>query len=159
MEKEQNSQTGGAGMVYLTTILDDMWRGLKKFYWILLLIISVTSSLFYMQTKKSYSPVYQAYSSFVVNTKTAYAYDTTYYNKATASQMSKTFPYILTSGALNQVVAESLGLSYVPATITAEAMEDTALFTIKVTASDPQTAYDVLQAVIQNYPSVAEYII
>ncbi len=156
MEKEQNSQVG---MVYLTTILDDMWRGLKKFYWVFLLIISVASSLFYVQAKKSYTPVYQAYSSFVVNSKTAYAYDTTYYNKATASQMSKTFPYILTSGALNQVVAESLGLDYVPATITAEAMEDTALFTIKVTASNPQMAYDVLQAVIENYPVVAEYII
>ena len=47
----------------------------------------------------------------------------------------------------------------VPATITADSMEGTALFTIRVRAKDPQTAYDVLQAVIKNYPSVAEYII
>lgn len=147
------------GFMNFAVILDDMWRGMKKFYWIFLVIISAAATLFYVQARRSYTPSYQAYASFVVNVASAYNYDNTYYNETTAEQMSKTFPYILTSGALNQVVAESLDMSYVPATITAEAMENTALFTIRVTAGDPQIAYDVLQAVIENYPSVAEYII
>ena len=151
MEREQNNRTDLTGIMNFAIILDDMWRGLKKFYWWFLLIISVSATLFYIQARRSYTPMYEAYSSFVVNVATAYDYDNTYYNKTTAEQMSKTFPYILTSGALNQVVAESLGMSSVPATITAEAMEDTPLFTIRVTAGDPQMAYDVLQAVIENY--------
>lgn len=56
-------------------------------------------------------------------------------------------------------MAESLGVDSIPASISAEAIQDTSIFTINVTASDPQTAYDVLQAVIQYYPQVAEYII
>ena len=56
-------------------------------------------------------------------------------------------------------MAESLGVDSIPASISAEAIQDTSIFTINVTASDPQIAYDVLQAVIQYYPQVAEYII
>ena len=102
---------------------------------------------------------YQAYSSFVVETKTAYGYNQSYSDETTAGQLSKTFPYILTSGALSDIVAESLGVDSIPASISAEAIQDTSIFTINVTASDPQIAYDVLQAVIKYYPQVAEYII
>lgn len=159
MENQEIKGVGVPQAINLAMIVDDMWRGLKRFGWIFLIVISVVSSLFYLQAKRNYSPVYQAYSSFVVNTRNAYGYSETYYNKATAEQMSVTFPYIMTSSALRQVVAEELGLEYVPGEITAEAVEETALFTIKVTSGNAQMAYDVLQSVITNYPIVAEYII
>ncbi|MGN0299323.1 MAG: polysaccharide biosynthesis tyrosine autokinase [Lachnospiraceae bacterium] len=160
MENEQNSLLQKEmGITVITTIVDDMWRGLKKFWWILLVIISLCTSAMYWRGVKSYTPVYEAYSTFVVNTKTAYGYNATYYNKVTAEQLSKTFPYILTSGVLKQVVANRLGLDSVPASIRAESMSDTALFTIRVRTSQAQMAYDVLQAVIESYPIVAEYII
>ena len=41
----------------------------------------------------------------------------------------------------------------------AVAIEDQNLFELSVTGSDPQQIYDVLQSVIENYPSVAEYVI
>ena len=65
-----------------------------------------------------YSPRYQAYATFVVNAKTAYSSSDTYkeyYNEASADQLSKSFPYILTSGALNDVVAKSLHMDSIPA--------------------------------------------
>ena len=111
MEKEQNNRSDHTGFMYFAVILDDMWRGLKKFYWIFLLIISAAATIFYVQARKTYTPSYQAYASFVVNVASAYNYDSTYYNQTTAEQMSKTFPYILTSGALNEVIAESLRCS------------------------------------------------
>ena len=46
-----------------------------------------------------------------------------------------------------------------PGSVTAESLNDNPIFTIKVTSSDPQKAYDILQSVVKNYPSVAEYII
>ena len=64
----------------------------------------------YMREKTNYTPVYQAYSSFVVETKTAYGYNQSYSDETTAGQLSKTFPYILTSGALSDIVAEVSGL-------------------------------------------------
>lgn len=148
-----------SGILYFTTILDDMWRGFKKFFLLCFLLMAVCGAVMYMREKTNYTPVYQAYSSFVVETKTAYGYNQSYSDETTAGQLSKTFPYILTSGAFSDIVAESLGVDSIPASISAEAIQDTSIFTINVTASDPQIAYDVLQAVIQYYPQVAEYII
>lgn len=159
MEKEQNKSLEEVGILYLTMILDDMWRGFKRFYWIFLAIISICASVFYFRASRYYSPVYTAYTSFVVSTDSAYGYSDTYYNKTTATQLSKTFPYILSSGMLNEVVAADLGLDYVPATISAVSTAETALFTLNVTCGDAQMAYDVLQSVVENYPVVAEYII
>ena len=159
MRNEHNSRETDSGILYFTTILDDIWRGFKKFFLLCLIIIAACGAGFYFRAKTSYKPSYQAYSSFVVDTKTAYVYNQDYSNEKTAGQLSKTFPYILTSGALSDIVAESLDVDTIPATITAEAIPDTSIFTINVTASDPDTAYNVLQAVIKYYPEVAEYII
>ena len=43
--------------------------------------------------------------------------------------------------------------------ISANSLEDSSVFTISVTSTSPQDAYDILQSVIKNYPRVAEYII
>lgn len=158
MENRAKNNTDTLELLDITIILDDMWRGFKKFFWLCLLLIIAFSVLFFMRARSSYSPRYEAYSSFVVQAKTAFNYGSSY-DGTVAQQLSRTFPYIITSDVLNEVVAESLGMDSVPASITADAMEDTALFTIRVRAAKPQLAYDVLQAVIENYPSVAEYII
>lgn len=159
MENEQNKSLEEIGVETLAIVIDDVWRGIKRFYWLFLVIISIYATMSYVRASKFYTPIYTAYTSFVVSTNTAYGYSETYYNKTTAVQMSKTFPYILTSGVLSDVVAADLGLSSVPASISAESTGENALFTLKVTSSDPQMAYDVLQSVIKNYPIVAEYII
>ena len=158
MGNERNTEID-SGILYFTTILDDMWRGFKKFFLLCFLLMAVCGGALYLREKTNYTPVYQAYSSFVVETKTAYGYSQSYSDATTAGQLSTTFPYILTSGALSDIVADSLGVDTIPATISAEAIKDTSIFTINVTASNAQTAYDVLQAVIKYYPQVAEYII
>ena len=91
--------------------------------------------------------MYTASATFTVYVKNESQASVTAYNYAAAQQMAKTFPYILTSGALSDVVAKSLDMDSVPATITADSMEGTALFTIRVRAKDAQTAYDVLQEI------------
>ena len=106
MRNEHNSRETDSGILYFTTILDDMWRGFKKFFLLCLIIIAACGAGFYFRAKTSYKPSYQAYSSFVVDTKTAYVYNQDYSNEKTAGQLSKTFPYILTSGALSDIVAE-----------------------------------------------------
>lgn len=159
MESEQNKNLEKIGLLYLTTLLDDMWRGFKKFFWLLILLMGLGGAIFYIRASRSYTPSYTAYTSFVISASTPYEYSQSYTNKTTAEQMSKTFPYILKSGALEQVILEDLGLESMPASINAVSTADTALFTLNVTARDPQVAYDVLQSVIENYPKVAEYII
>ena len=77
-------------------IIDDIWKGFKKFFWIIPVLVLICSGGNYYLSRNSYRPTYQAFASFAINTRTAYGYTDTYYNKTVASQMAKTFPYILT---------------------------------------------------------------
>ena len=160
MKRENDNGENLSGIFNFTTVIDDMWKGFRKSCWILIAIVSVCASAFYFREKLTYQPVYEAYTSFVVNTKTAYGYSDNYYNQSALKQLNSTFPYILTSGVLGQVVAESLGFEkHVPASIWTEVIPDTSIFTIRVRAKSGQLAYDVLQATIKYYPTVAAYII
>lgn len=134
-----------------------MWRTLKRNFVIVFALIIVCAAGSGIWTLKSYTPRYQAYTSFVVGSGTAYS--STYVDNTTAEQMGKTFSYILSSGVLRDVVALDLGIESVTSTISASVMSNTNLFTITVEDGSPQVAYDVLQSVIENYPKVAEYVI
>ena len=92
----------------LATIIDDMWKALVHFFWIVALIVLGFSGIFYLHGRLTYKPQYQAYCTFVVNTETAYGYSNSFYNNAVARQLSSTFPYILTSGVLEEIVADRM---------------------------------------------------
>ena len=140
-------------------LVDDMWKGFKRFFWVIPILVLVCSAGNYYRARASYRPTYTAFTSFAVSTRTAYGYTSTYYNKTVTNQMAKTFPYILTSGTLQEVVKADLGVDTLNGTISAESFENSTVFTIRVTSTKPQDAYDILQAVINNYQSVARYII
>ena len=73
--------------------------------------------------------------------------------------MAEIFPYILSSGVLQDVVAREMGMDYVPGSVSAQAEEGTNLLTMSVTSNDPQMAYDVLHKMIECYPEVAEFVL
>lgn len=155
--KEDNVKE--TNLIDISQLIDDAWKGFKKNWVYLLVLISVCSSIFYLYAKKTYKAEYTAATTFIVNTNQVLNYSGDYYNKVTAEQLAKTFPYIILNNALQHMIAEDLGVSEIPGEITAEAMEETNMVTIKVTSSNPQTAYDILQSVIENYPNVARSVI
>ena len=111
-----------------------------------------------------YVPYYTASSTFTINIQEDQSggnmtQTTSFYDNETAEQMAKTFPYILTSGVLRRKVAKDLGVAVVTGNVKASVAENTNLFTISVTDTDPERAYDTLQSVIENYPTVSEAIV
>ena len=66
---------------------------------------------------------------------------------------------LLDSDLLLDRVKADLGVEYLSGTPSARVIENSNLFTLSVTSRDPQAAYDILQALIKNYPAVAEYVI
>ena len=158
MEKEQlQNKEEELEKIDIIGLVSEFFKSAKKLFWLALLIIAICTAGAYGRSLLSYTPVYEAYTSFVVKSNTSFS--SQYYDRAAAEQLGKTFPYILTSGVLRDVVEKDLGVSYIPSTIQASVMENTNLFTITVRDSSAQRAYDVLQSVITNYPKVAEYII
>lgn len=145
MNEERQENT-----IQITEVLDLFVRSLRRVWWVCLLLIALCSALFGGYARVSYRPQYTASMTFLVNTGSGSA--------ATAAQMAKTFPYILTSGLLDGSVRADTGLSALPA-ISASSEEGTNLCTLSVTGSDAQQCYDVLQSVIVHYPDVAELVV
>jgi capsular polysaccharide biosynthesis protein len=110
-------------------------------------------------------PTYQSSVTFTVRTQelrganmgiTSYSFS---YNRATATQLASTFPSIIRSRILSDIICTDLGISYIPCTLASTSVSGTNMFTVTSTGSEPQITYDVLQSVIKNYPVVAEYVI
>ena len=138
--------------------LSQGWKMFKKTWWLLLLFLVAGTGIMYVKTRFFYTPEYMASASFSVDSgEGSYASD--YTTSVTMDQLSATFPYILESGALKDVVCEDLGVDALNGTITATVVESTNLFQMSVVSGDAQMADDILESVIKNYPTVARYII
>lgn len=158
-EKYQEMPDGEQNKIDIIYFLENMIKRFRETWWLFLLIMLAGVGAGFLKEKVTYQPQYEASASFIVSVGDQSYAISDYYNKISADQMHATFPYILTSGALNKVVAADLGLDGVPGKISAQKLGDTNLFQISVVASDGQTAYDILQSVIENYPQVAKYVI
>ncbi|MCQ2431964.1 MAG: polysaccharide biosynthesis tyrosine autokinase [Clostridia bacterium] len=133
------------------------FSGLLRFWWIILILASIGAGFYALRSFRNYRPHYTSEAILTVSVDVATS--SSYYNTATAKQMAATFPYILTSTQLLDLVKADLGVSNLDATIRASVVEGSNLFTISVTASDPRRAYDVLLSVLDTYPGIADYVV
>jgi capsular exopolysaccharide synthesis family protein len=141
--------------VDVLSFVNDFFHRFKRMWWIVVVLAVLGGLAMYYRASVNYSPSYRAEATASV----ALTYSTSSANRNTAEQMGRVFPYILTSGALKDVIAADLGVKSVPGTISVSNISGTNLLTISVTSSDPQSAYDVLRSVIRNYPEVAQYVV
>lgn len=143
-------------------ILYDYLRGLKKMWWLIPVLVCLFGGLLYVRDIMRYQPMYKSQASFTVSTVTSsenrYSYSF-YYDSSTVKQMAATFPYILESNLLTDLIKNDLGVEVINGAISASAIADSNLFTLAVTSSDPQDAYDILTAAIDHYSEVSAYVI
>lgn len=151
-ESEQNREPE---KIDLTNIVLDFYHGIKRLWWLIIGLMVFFAVQSYFSVGTSYQSQYVA--SATVSVTSVGGMD--YANTQSAQQMAEVFPYILTSGVLQDVVAEDMGLDSVPGSITATADDGTNFLNISVTGSDPQMAYNILMSVINNYPKVAEFVL
>ena len=153
VKETENKNTPEIEKIDILNLIAAFWNGFRKL-WILLLVIVIVCTLrSYFSTSLTYTPQYVASATVSVTTQGG-----SYGNIQSAQEMAAVFPYILTSGVLEDVVKNDMGLDYLPGTISVEAEDGMNMLTISVSSDDPQMAYDTLTSVIKNYPQVAEYI-
>lgn len=155
IKKQENTQN----LIDIFEIGAGLWKVFKNFRVIILAIICICGIVGGIYEKRTYHSQYEATASFIVSVAGGGDATSGYYNQVTMEQLNATFPYILTSGILNRVVANDLGVDVVPGTISASVLEETNLFQIRVVSSEAEQAYDILNSVIENYPAVAKYVI
>ena len=128
----------------LSVFAKDSLRMLLRLFWLPLLLAVVFGALLCYNAKRSYRPMYKASATFTVNVVGMSGASASYYSKSTAEQFARTFPYILTSGVLRNLICEDLKLKTLPASINAYVEGTTTLFTLETTAADPELAYKFL---------------
>lgn len=166
MSDHENSRNTASSEQEITVYISDFWRGFVKFWWVIALLSFLCGGFMFYRNYVRFSPRYQASATFAVHTEnpvlegesglSAYSF---YYNRSSADHLAKVFPYILQSNILQKQVSEDLNLSYMPASVSATCVTGSNLVTLTTTGSNPQQTYDVLLSVLDNYSTVAEYII
>lgn len=137
----------------------DIIKAFRRLWWIAAVLGLVVGGVMFYRGYKNVRTTYTAEASFYITIQNSnYAY-THIYSQGTAAQMAETFPYLLQSELLQDVIKEELNVTYLNGYIAASGVEDTNLFTLSVTSDNAQDAYDILLAVMKYYPEVAEYVI
>ena len=137
----------------------DVLKGLRQQGWLILAMVSLVGTICFFVARFRYSPYYEAYTTFTVNSVSTINYNSRSQKNTAINKMGKVFPYILTSDALKNIVMDDMGYENAeefPATIEATVVKDTNLVTLKVNSEDPQIAYDTLRSVLRNYPSISD---
>lgn len=148
----------GYPKIDLTSLLRGCWRSFRYLMKYGILLMLVLAGLMCFRSWSSYSPVYEASASFTVKVTNPFYGSQAYYNSAAAQQMAATFPHILSSSALNQRVMDELDIPYMPA-VRVSVLGNTNIVSLAVRSGDPKLCYDVLNCVMEIYPSVAEFVV
>lgn len=155
MNETLSSNSEELEKINIVSFLNDLLHRLRSFWWIIILLTVAFGAASYYRTSTHYNPSYTAEATVSVEIVNGGSYA----NRNTAEQMGVIFPYILTSGALSDVIAADLGTSGVPGSISVSCITGTNLLTISVTGSNPDNVYAVLQSVLKNYPEVAQFVV
>lgn len=134
-------------------------KGMRRYLSVLLIMLLVLGAALLFRANRTYVPRYSSTADFVINISGDFGDSNRLYDNKTAQLLSKTFPYIIDSGILDNMVRNDVGAAIDKSQIEGKSEGETNLFSLKVTSDTPENAYDVLQSVIDNYPTVAEYVV
>lgn len=141
-------------------LIHNFFREVKHFWWLILIATVGMAVGMFLYARITYVPLYECKASFTVVTNDIKEGDYMYnYNQYSSSQMSTTFPYILESDLLMNRIKDDLGVEQVNGTITANAVNNSNLFTITVTSDNKKDAKAIIDSVFDNYSDIAEYVI
>lgn len=145
-------------------ILKRFFESFKKLWWISAVCCVVFSVVSYVYFSSTFVPMYRSEVKFTImplvsgdasNGASVYSFN---YNETLAEQMANTFPHVIGSGIMNDIVINDLQRPF-GGSVSAVAVANTNIFEVSVTSTSAQDAYDIINSVMENYPKVAEYIV
>ena len=155
MEKTNELHTGESGTLNfdpIVLLLDVAKR------WLLILLAALMVGVgSYIVTDMGYSPVYKTTTTYVVTTRGTAS--TVYGNLSSTTSLASVFTELLNSSILRKAILQETGAVSFDGSINAEVVPETNLLTVTVTASDPKTAFQVAQAIIDHHESVTYQVV
>ena len=135
----------------IPTILMD----LKKVIWIIFTLSVPIALLSYVMESRKFVPQYETDASLIVTTRGVNN------NKLAGidigSKIAKRYTNIIASDVLKKKIAEDVGVPMYEFSISAECVESSNLFKIKVIANSPYKAFKVIHSVMKNYTTITDY--
>lgn len=124
--------------------------------WLVLLAAIIGSIAVFVAGKIIYKPVYTSTATLIVNVKTG-TYQT-YTNLGASSEMATIFTEVFVQPSMKEKAAEYLGNDRFTGTLKTYVLTNTNIITLKVTADDPELAYNELNAILTVYPEISDSI-
>lgn len=161
---EQNNQQETMQKLDLVPLFHNFFRLLGRLWPLVLGLAVLFGGLRYVKSATSYVPMYTASATFSVSsgmdTTTDIMTGSSYYDSQATRQIVSSFPYIISSEAMTERILETLGTSSMGGWVNAPVViGDSNFYTLSATSQDPQRALDLLNAVIENYPQVASFVV
>lgn len=160
---EQKRDRQDEGYIDLSRLLHEFWSVLRRMFWLPLALMLLVGGLWLVRSWIAYTPMYASEVTFTIRLNSTSTSDFSgsysYYEKTSADQLSKTFPYLMQSDYFQTRLRQAMGVDAINGSITASTIPDTNLFTMKVTSRDPDDALAILEAVVEVYPRAADYIV
>ena len=160
--KENNIQVEASAETGKT--FGEFWRIFKKLWKLTLALAVAFAVITFAYFRFNFVPMYRSNVRFTItplvsgdSSSGASVYNFNY-TAELASQMAETFPYIMESNILTDIMRNDIGKP-VNASISANAVSETNIFEVSVISTSAQDAYDVIHSLIRNYPKVAEYVV
>ena len=139
----------------IIAILLDMWKGVRKFWLLLLIIAIVCAGIFFAYNKLTYTPLYRAYATFSVGGD---ADSDSGYASIDAEELKETLPYILQSQVLQDMIMDDLQLDWFNFDLSLSSQENVALYTLTVSGDNAQDVYNVLNTAMNDIPVIGRYV-
>lgn len=129
---------------------------LRRWYLVLAAALLVYMAA-YVLVETTYEPQYTTSTTFVVSMQESTA--TVYQNLSATTSLATVFSEVLNSSLLRAIVNETLAPAQFDGVITATAVAETNLITMRVTADDPRTAFLATRAVIEHHHELSSRIV
>lgn len=132
-------------------------RDLIKNCWVMILAAISVYFLVSGYHALLYTPEYTSSATLVLSAKGA-GYDSAYSNLITTTEMAAIFEDVFESNVLKKKVREHITDELGEFTISANVITETNLLVIRVTASTPKAAYQIINAVLECHYEVSDYV-
>ena len=128
----------------------------KRWLWILLVAVAVVMGT-YIVSDLRYEPVYTTEATFVVTHRDGEA--TVFSDLTSTTNVTMVFEELLNSDIMWEKLQAHLGDLKFDGTITASAIPETNLLTVKVTAGDPSAAFRVMRAILDHHEELTYEVV
>ena len=148
-------------LIDLSVLAGRFRRELRRFWLPALVLALLIAGALFMRSYLGFTPMYEAKAIFAVSS--GYSSDdilsySSYYDSDAAKKLASAFPYVQNTDLMRELIVQELGTGSINASISAKSVAETNLFVLQVRSADAQNAYDVLNAVIECYPKVLNYM-